>query len=53
MEYNLDITKYYCISMQKINSIKKLILKIQQTFGPFELFGHTYFLTKPIQKFLK
>ena len=42
IEYNVGLTKYYCItvSMQKISSIHKLI---QQILGSHELHGHTQF----------
>ena len=42
IEYDIGITKNYCmtVSMQKISSIHKLILKIQQILGPHELNDH-------------
>ena len=41
-EKYIDLTKNYCvtISIQKISSINKFILKIQQILGPQELKGH-------------
>ena len=45
IEYNVSLTKNYCItvSMQKIDSIQKLIFKIQQILGSDELNGHAHF----------
>ena len=45
IEYGVGPTKNYCttVSMQKISSINKLILKIQQILGSHELNGHTHF----------
>ena len=45
IEYNVSLIKYYCItvSMQKISSIHKLTLKIQQILGSHELNDHTHF----------
>ena len=42
IEYNVDLTKNYCItvSMRKISSIHKLI---QQILGSHELNGHAQF----------
>ena len=44
-EYDVGLTKNYCISvsMQKLNSIHKLIFKIQQILGSRELNDHAYF----------
>ena len=45
MEYDVGQTKNYCItiSMQKISSIHKLILKIQQILGSHQLKSHAHF----------
>ena len=45
IEYNVIIIKHswITVSIQKISSIHKLILKIQQIFGCYELHGHTNF----------
>ena len=42
IEYNVDLTKNYCItvSMQKISSVHKLV---QQILGYHELNGHAHF----------
>ena len=44
-EYNVDLTKHYCIitSMQKISSVLRLILKIQQILGSHELNRYDHF----------
>ena len=44
-EYNVDLTKNYCftVSMQKINSIHKLTLYIQQILGSHDLNYHAHF----------
>ena len=44
IEYDVGLTKNYCITviMQKISSIHKLILKIQQVLGSHELNGHAH-----------
>ena len=44
-EYDISLTKNYCITIriQKISSIHKLILKIQQVLGSHELEGHGHF----------
>ena len=49
IEYNVGPIKNYCITinMQKISSIHKLILKIQQILGSHELNGHAHFLPHP------
>ena len=49
IEYNAGLTKNYCItvSIQKISSIHKLILKIQQILGSHELHGHAHFSPCP------
>ena len=48
-EYNVGLTKNYCItvSMQKICTIHKLILNIQQVLGYHELNDHTHFWSQP------
>ena len=45
IEYDSGLTKKYCItaSMQKINSIRKLIFKINQILGSNELNYHGHF----------
>ena len=52
IEYDVCLTKNYCIavSMQKMHSIYKLILKIQEILGSCE---HGPFQTTPTQKSLK
>ena len=44
-EQHISLTKNYCItfSIQKISSIHKFILKIQQILGSHELKGHCHF----------
>ena len=51
IEYNVGLIKNYCItvSMQKISSIHKLILKIQQILGSHELNDHAHFWLQPPQ----
>ena len=52
IEYDVSLTKNYftAVSMQKISSIHKAILKIQQILGSHELNGHAWFLPMPTQK---
>ena len=49
IEYNVNLTKNYCItvSMQKISSIHKLSLKIQQVLGSHELNGLGHLSLRP------
>ena len=44
-EYHVGLTKIFCIavSMQKVSSILKLILKIYQILWSYELNDHAYF----------
>ena len=48
-EYNVGLTKNYCItvSMQKICTIHKLNLNMQQVLGYHELNDHTHFCSQP------
>ena len=48
-EYNVGLTKNYCItvSVQKICTIHKLTLNIQQVLGYYELNDHTHFWSQP------
>ena len=52
IEYDVSLTKNYftAVSMHKISSIHKAILKIQQILGSHELNGHAWFLPMPTQK---
>ena len=55
-EYDVGLTKNYCIticitiSVQKISSLHKFILKIQQILGPQELKSHDHFWPCPPKK---
>ena len=51
-EYDISLTKNYCIniSIQKISSIYKLILKVQQILGSHELKKPWPFLSTLTQK---
>ena len=50
-EKDISLTKYYCIiiSIQKLKSIHKYILTIQQIFGFHELKGHGHAHLKIIE----
>ena len=52
IEYDVGLTINYCIivSIQKISSIYKLILKIKQVLASHELNGYTHFWPSPPKK---
>ena len=49
IEHNVGLTKNYCmtVSMQKISSIHKLLLKIHWILGSRKLNGHAHFWPHP------
>ena len=55
IEYNVGLTKNYCItvSMKKLISIHKLILKMQQILGSHELNDHAPFSDHAHPKFIQ